>query len=396
MRLLLVEEVLDPDREGDVPLSQAERKALLERIRRGDRAIDENRELKDRLRPGSGRAAPLQVVRRCSPPPTEPPRRREHPIEPRVLSPPRFGVTPGPRGLSSVTRVELASAPSPTLLRYGSPSSTAPTAALASESRSRSGDGRSPTFRRRPRSSSMSRTSRATTARDVIGEWKRKPVSEDAGRYGFSLVAPVVQLRLLGLSTSKIADYLEGAHGIHLSTAAVLKMERWAADSVAPLYEALKAQVADQPVVHADETKFPDRQRPRVAVGVLAPRGGRLSDRSESRPGRRARGSRRGSRDDSPRWLGAVQRRSDRQAPVRPAPREPVARAQGDRPSARASAPASGRRSEADGGGSTTEGVPRLRGRGSRAAAPLHRVVRARHRTPPMGSTTSSTPRCGG
>ena len=40
MRLLLVEEVLDPDREGDVPLSQAERKALLERIRRGYRAID--------------------------------------------------------------------------------------------------------------------------------------------------------------------------------------------------------------------------------------------------------------------------------------------------------------------------------------------------------------------
>jgi transposase len=75
-------------------------------------------------------------------------------------------------------------------------------------------------------------------------------------QYGFSLVARVVQLRLLGLSTGKIADYLEGAHGIHLSTAAVLKMERWAAESVAPLYESLKAQVAHQSVVHADETKF--------------------------------------------------------------------------------------------------------------------------------------------
>ncbi|MCI4327132.1 MAG: IS66 family transposase [Thermoplasmata archaeon] len=74
--------------------------------------------------------------------------------------------------------------------------------------------------------------------------------------YGFSLVARVVQLRLLGLSTAKIADYLEGAHGIHLSTAAVLKLERWAAESVAPLYESLKAQVADQPGTHADETKF--------------------------------------------------------------------------------------------------------------------------------------------
>jgi transposase len=75
-------------------------------------------------------------------------------------------------------------------------------------------------------------------------------------QYGFSLVARVVQLRLLGLSTAKIADYLEGAHGVHLSTAAVLKMERSAAESVAPLYESLKAQVASQPVIHADETKF--------------------------------------------------------------------------------------------------------------------------------------------
>jgi transposase len=75
-------------------------------------------------------------------------------------------------------------------------------------------------------------------------------------QYGFSLIARVVQLRLLGLSTAKIADYFEGAHGVHLSTAAVLKMERWAAESVAPLYESLKAQVADQAVIHADETKF--------------------------------------------------------------------------------------------------------------------------------------------
>jgi transposase len=75
-------------------------------------------------------------------------------------------------------------------------------------------------------------------------------------QYGFSLIARVVQLRLLGLSTAKIADYFEGAHGVPLSTAAVLKMERWAAESVAPLYESLKSQVADQAVIHADETKF--------------------------------------------------------------------------------------------------------------------------------------------
>ncbi len=75
-------------------------------------------------------------------------------------------------------------------------------------------------------------------------------------QYGFSLIARVAQLRLLGLSTAKIADFLEGAHGVHLTTAAVLKMERWAAESLGPLYETLKAQVPQQPVIHADETKF--------------------------------------------------------------------------------------------------------------------------------------------
>jgi transposase len=58
------------------------------------------------------------------------------------------------------------------------------------------------------------------------------------------------------LSTSKIVDYFEGAHGVRLTTAAVLKMERLAAESVDPLYETLKAQIPQQPVIHADETKF--------------------------------------------------------------------------------------------------------------------------------------------
>jgi transposase len=41
-------------------------------------------------------------------------------------------------------------------------------------------------------------------------------------QYEFSLIARVVQLRLLGRSTAKIADYFEGAHGVHLYTAAAL------------------------------------------------------------------------------------------------------------------------------------------------------------------------------
>jgi transposase len=66
----------------------------------------------------------------------------------------------------------------------------------------------------------------------------------------------VVHLRLLGLSAAKVADFLEEAHGVRLSTAAVLQLERWAAEALGDLYEVLKAEVRKAPVVGADETKF--------------------------------------------------------------------------------------------------------------------------------------------
>ena len=242
----------------------------------------------------------------------------------------------------------------------------------------------------------MSR-SRATTARDVIGEWNRRARIRSTSMYGFSLVARVVQLRLLGLSTSKIADYLEGAHGFHLPTAAVLKMERWAADSVAPLYEALKAQVADQPVVHADETKFRFRGENGWLWVFSAPRGGlsigllRVAARTSC--SRFSTGLEGRFADDG--WVPYdVVRTAKHQFDLLHANR--LARARGDSSIGSSLGPASGRRSEADGGGSAAEGVPRLRGRGSRAAAPLHRVVRAEPVRVPMGSAASSTPRCGG
>lgn len=75
-------------------------------------------------------------------------------------------------------------------------------------------------------------------------------------QYGFLLTARVVHLRLLGLSAAKVADFLEEAHGVRLSTAAVLKLESWAAEALGDLYEVLKAQVHQAPVVGADETKF--------------------------------------------------------------------------------------------------------------------------------------------
>lgn len=74
--------------------------------------------------------------------------------------------------------------------------------------------------------------------------------------FGLSLVSRVVHLRMLGLSVTKIVDCLREGHGVRVSPAAVLKMEGWAAETLDPLYEALKRQLRAAPVIHGDETSF--------------------------------------------------------------------------------------------------------------------------------------------
>ena len=74
--------------------------------------------------------------------------------------------------------------------------------------------------------------------------------------FGFALVARVVHLRMLGLSIPKVVDCLREGHGVTLSPAAVLQMERFAAETLGPLYEGLKQQVRTVPVVHGYETSF--------------------------------------------------------------------------------------------------------------------------------------------
>ncbi|MGP8071745.1 MAG: IS66 family transposase, partial [Thermoplasmata archaeon] len=74
--------------------------------------------------------------------------------------------------------------------------------------------------------------------------------------FGFALMARVVHLRMLGLSVPKIVDCLREGHGVIVSPAAVLKMERQAAEALGPLYEGLKEQLRTVPVVHGDETSF--------------------------------------------------------------------------------------------------------------------------------------------
>ena len=74
--------------------------------------------------------------------------------------------------------------------------------------------------------------------------------------FGFALMSRVVHLRMLGLSVPKVVDCLREGHGVEVSPAAVLKMERQAAEALGPLYEGLKELVRTVPVVHGDETSF--------------------------------------------------------------------------------------------------------------------------------------------
>jgi transposase len=69
-------------------------------------------------------------------------------------------------------------------------------------------------------------------------------------------MARVVHLRMLGLSVAKIAAYLEEAHGVPVTPAAILRMERHTAELFDPTYRVLKDEVRQAPVVGADETGF--------------------------------------------------------------------------------------------------------------------------------------------
>jgi transposase len=66
----------------------------------------------------------------------------------------------------------------------------------------------------------------------------------------------VVHLRMLGLSVPKIAAYLEEAHGVPVSPAAILRMERHTAELFDPAYRQLSEELRSTPVVGADETGF--------------------------------------------------------------------------------------------------------------------------------------------
>lgn len=254
MRLRLVEEILDPEREENIPLSQSDRKALLERIRKGDKAIEKARELKAKLRRAQEE---LRRYKGCAPMLAASDRTAE------------VGSIPSSRVFY---RRPIHSPPKPMGGQLGHPGrsrerpvANSPPLTLTLERCTECGAhlGAPVEVRRRTLTDlppPQPRIFDVEIARyNCPGCHRRVEAPSPYPRnqqYGFSLIARVVQLRLLGLSTSKIVDYFEGAHGVRLTTAAVLKMEQLAAHSVDPLYGTLKAELPHQPVIHADETKF--------------------------------------------------------------------------------------------------------------------------------------------
>lgn len=255
MGLLLLEGRLEEDREGEVPLSQSERKAILEKLRRGERLEEENRELREKLRRVQEELRRYKV---CAPMLAASDRTAEAGSIPssrvfyrrpvRNLIPRPTGAQPGHSGHGRARPVP-----------------NAPPLTLSLEQCTECGTRLGEPFEVRRRTITdlpppepwifeveIPRYNCPGCHARVEPECPYPPNRQ----YGFLLTARVVHLRLLGLSAAKVADFLEEAHGVRLSTAAVLKLERWAAEALGDLYEVLKAQVRQAPVVGADETKF--------------------------------------------------------------------------------------------------------------------------------------------
>lgn len=255
MRLMLVEEILDPEREGDVPLSQAERKALLERLRRAEEAIEENRTLKDKLRRTQEE---LRRYKACAPMLAASDRTAEAGSIPssRVFyRRPQHSSTPKPSGGQPGHPGRARSRPIP----------NAPPLVLSLEACTACGSKLGEPFEVRHRTITDLPPPTPWIFDIEIPRYRcpgcrarmEPPCPYPPNRqYGFVLTARVVHLRLLGLSASKVVDFLEEAHGVRLTTAAVLKLERWAAEALGDLYEVLKSEVRKAPVVGTDETKF--------------------------------------------------------------------------------------------------------------------------------------------
>lgn len=253
MSPLLLEGELDEDRPGDLPLSQDQRREILQRLRRANQLDEEN----DRLREENRRLK--EELRRY--------KSTLHLLAPDDKTAEAWGVASSRVFHRRPVRTEV---PKPVGGQLGHPGRARP-------------EPNSPPLR-----PSLERCTDCGIELGAPLEVRTRTITDlpppgplvfevEIPRYrcpdchhrieppdpfpphqqcGFVLLARAIHLRMLGISAAKVADGLEEAHRIRVSPAAVPKMENWAAEALGPLYEALKQQVRHVPVVHGDETTF--------------------------------------------------------------------------------------------------------------------------------------------
>ena len=255
MTALGLEQVLDPEREGDVPLSQKERRALLARLRRAEKAEEELRRAREeirRLKEENHRlktSAPFLAASERTAEAGGVPSSRifyRRPVAPGEKRP--TGGQPGHRGHgrsrptpnAPPVRATLEQCPHCTT-ELGAPCDSfhrtitdLPLAALL-------------VF-----DLEVLRYRCPGCHRRVHAE----PPFPPHQQFGPVLASWVAHQRMLGLSVEKVRTSAKESFGLAISEASVLALEAWVAERMSPTYETLKAQVKGAVSVCADETSF--------------------------------------------------------------------------------------------------------------------------------------------
>ncbi len=255
MSTLRLEHALDEDREGDVPLSQEERRAILARLRRAERLDEEVERLREELR------RTREELRRY--------KSTLHLLVPDDKTAEAWGV---PSSRVFYRRPVREDPPKPAGGQVGHPGRgrprpepNAPPLRLSLERCTDCGRRLGAPFEVRHRTITDLPPPEPLVFEVEIPRYSCPGCHHRVEppdpfpphqQFGFVLISRVIHLRMLGLSIAKVVECLEEAHGVHVSPAAILKMEHWAAEALGPLYESLKAQVRHVPVVHGDETSF--------------------------------------------------------------------------------------------------------------------------------------------
>lgn len=252
---LHLENSLDPDREGEVPLTQPERRALLEKLQRLDRAEHELDRAHDELR------RLKEELRRY--------KSTLHLLAPNDKTAEAWGVPSSRVFYRRPVREDVPRSAGGQLGHPGRarrpPEPNAPPLRLSLEKCTGCGAGLGAPFEVRKRTITDLPPPEPLVFEVEIPRYRCPGCHHRVEppdpfpphqQFGLVLLSRAIHLRMLGLSVAKVVDCLEEAYGARVSPAAVLKMERWAAEALGPSYEGLKEQVRNVPVVHGDETSF--------------------------------------------------------------------------------------------------------------------------------------------